>query len=147
MKIREIMSTNPACCTPADTAQNVAKMMCDLNVGSIPVLVDQQKRTLIGMITDRDLCCSVLAQGLDPKKTKIQEFITINPISCRDGENIDKCERVMQEYQIRRVPVVDAENRVIGIVAQADVALKEKPEKVHKTVAEISKSRSSEIVA
>lgn len=147
MKIKEVMSTNPACCTPTDTIQNVAKMMCDRNVGSIPVVDDQQSRTLLGMITDRDLCCSVLAQGLDPKTTRIQEFITYNPISCRDGENIDKCERVMQEHQIRRVPVVDGENRVIGIVAQADVALKEKPEKVHKTVAEISKSRSSEIAA
>jgi CBS domain-containing protein len=145
MKIKEVMSTNPDCCTPIGTAQNVAKMMCDLNVGSIPVGDDQQSRTLIGMITDRDLCCSVLAQGLDPKATRIQEFITYNPISCRDGENIDKCERVMQEHQIRRVPVVDGDNRVIGIVAQADVALKEKPEKVHKTVVEISKSRSSEI--
>lgn len=145
MKIKEVMSTNPACCTPIDTAQNVAKMMCALNVGSIPVVDDQQSRTLIGMITDRDLCCSVLAQGPDPKATRIQEFITYNPISCRDGENIDKCERVMQEHQIRRVPVVDGDNRVIGIVAQADVALKEKPEKVHKTVVEISKSRSSEI--
>lgn len=147
MKIKEVMSTNPACCTPIDTAQNVAKMMCDLNVGSIPVVADQQSRTLVGMITDRDLCCSVLAQGLDPKTTRIQEFITYNPISCRDGENIDKCERVMQEHQIRGVPVVDGDNRVIGIVAQADVALKEKPEKVHKTVAEISKSWSSEIAA
>ena len=147
MKIKEVMSTNPACCTPTDTIQNVAKMMCDRNVGSIPVVDDQQSRTLLGMITDRDLCCSVLARGLDPKTTRVQEFITYNPVSCRDGENIDKCERVMQEHQIRRVPVVDGENRVIGIVAQADVALKEKPEKVHKTVAEISKSRSPEIAA
>ena len=147
MKIREVMSQNPACCAPEDTAQHVAKTMCDLNVGSIPVVADQQSRTLVGMITDRDLCCSVLAQGLDSKTTRIQEFITYNPVSCREGENIEKCERVMQEHQIRRVPVVDGENRVIGIVAQADVALKERPEKVHKTVSEISKSRTSEIAA
>ena len=99
MKIREVMSTNPACCTPADTAQNVARTMCELNVGSIPVVADQQSRTLGGMITDRDLCCSVLAQGLDSRTTAIQEFITYNPVSCREGENIDRCERVMQEHQ------------------------------------------------
>ena len=146
MKIREVMSTNPTCCIPNDTAQSVAKMMCDLNVGSLPVVADHQSRTLVGMITDRDLCCSVLAQGLD-SKTMIQDFIADSPVSCREGENIDRCERVMQEHQIRRVPVVDGENRVIGIVAQADLALKDKPEKVHKTVAEISKSRTSEIAA
>lgn len=65
MKVKEVMSVNPACCTPNDSAQNVAKMMCDLNVGSIPVVVDHQSRALVGMITDRDLCCRVLAPGLE----------------------------------------------------------------------------------
>ena len=98
MKIKEVMSTNPACCTTNDTAQNVAKMMCDLNVGSIPVVIDHQSRALVGMITDRDLCCRVLAHGLDSKSTRIQEFITYNPATCRDGENVDQCERLMQEH-------------------------------------------------
>jgi len=147
MKIREIMTTNPGCCTPQDSAQNVAKMMGDLNVGSIPVVADQQSLTLVGMITDRDLCCSVLTRSMEAKTTPISEFVTYSPISCREGENIDKCERLMQEHQLRRIPIVDGENHVIGIVAQADLALKEKPEKVHQTVAEISKSKPSSGVA
>jgi CBS domain-containing protein len=147
MKVKEIMSTNPACCTANDTAQNVAKMMCDLNVGSIPVVVDHHSRALVGMITDRDLCCRILAHGMDPKSTRIQEFISYNPAACRDGENVEHCERLMQEHQIRRVPVVDRENRVVGIVVQADLALKDKPERVHKTVAEISKPTRSSILA
>ena len=148
MKVREIMSANPTCCTANDSAQSVASMMCNQNVGSIPVIADPQSRTLMGMITDRDLCCSVLARGLDPKKTRIQEFVSYSPVSCREGENIDHCERLMQEHQIRRIPVVDGENRVLGIVAQADLALKEKADKVHRTVAEISKpSRPSAIAA
>ena len=104
-------------------------------------MIDRQLRTLVGMITDRDLCCSIVARGLDAKTTPIQELITHNPVTCRDGENLEKCERLMQEHQVRRVPVVDGENHVIGIVAQADLALKDKPEKVHKTVAAISKSK------
>ena len=147
MKVKEIMSVNPACCTPDDSAQNVAKMMCDLNVGSIPVVADHQSRSLIGIITDRDLCCRVLAHGLDGKSTPIQEFITYNPAICRDGENVGNCERLMQEHQVRRIPVVDKENQVIGIVAQADLALKDKPERVHKTVAEISKNTRPSIAA
>ena len=139
MKVKEAMSVNPTCCTPNDTVQHVAKMMCDLNVGSIPVIADHQSRSLMGIITDRDLCCRVLALGLNATSTPIQEFVTYNPAICRDGENVETCERLMQEHQVRRIPVVDKENSVIGIVAQADLALKDKAERVHKTVAEISK--------
>jgi len=114
--------------------------MCDRNVGSIPVVMDQQSRKLVGVITDRDLCCSVVATGLDPKNVTIEKSMTLNPVTCREGENVENCERLMQEHQIRRIPIVDAEDRVIGIVAQADLALKDNPERVSKTVAEISKT-------
>jgi CBS domain-containing protein len=142
MKVREVMTTNPVCCTITDTAQKVARIFRDKQIGSLPVVADQQSQKLIGMITDRDLCCSVVADGLDAKSTTIERFISLNPVSCRDGENLDKCERAMQEHQIRRIPVVDAEGKCIGIVSQADLALKDKPEKVSKTVAEISKPAS-----
>src|SRR6266700_5867371 len=139
MKIREIMSRDPTCCVLSDSAQTVAKILCDRNIGSMPVVANQQSRKLVGMITDRDLCCSVVAQGMDPKTTPIEKLITLAPLTCRDGENIEVCERLMQAHQIRRIPIVDAEDRVIGIVSQADLALKDKPERVSKTVAEISK--------
>ena len=143
MKIREAMSPNPICCLPTDSAQRVARTMCDHNVGSIPVVLDQDSRKLVGMITDRDLCCSVIADGLDPKSVTIEKLMTLNPVTCREGENVENCERLMQEHQIRRMPIVDAENYVIGIVVQADLALKDKPERVSKTVAEISKTSES----
>jgi CBS domain-containing protein len=71
-----------------------------------------------------------LLRVLDPKTTPIQQYMRQNPVVCRDGENLDGCERAMQKHQIRRIPVVDADGRCIGIVSQADIALKEKPEKV-----------------
>lgn len=147
MKIREAMSPNPTCCLPSDSAQKVARMLCDHNVGSLPVVDNQQTRRLLGMITDRDLCCSVVAQGLDPKTTSIEKFISLNPVTCRDGDNLEKCERAMQEHQLRRIPIVDGEGRCIGIVSQADLALKDKGEKVSKTVAEISKPQEPSIAA
>ena len=147
MKVKEVMSVNPACCTATDSTQKVAKMMCDLNVGSIPVVVDLQSRALVGIITDRDLCCRVLANGWDSKSTQIKEFVTYNPAVCRDGENVERCERLMQEHQVRRIPVVDRENQVIGMVAQADLALKDKPERVHATIAEISKNTRGSVLA
>jgi CBS domain-containing protein len=139
MNIREVMSPNPVCCVPHDSAQKVAKILCEHNVGSIPVIENEQSRKLVGMITDRDLCCAVIAAGLDPKSTPIANFMARSPVSCRDGDDLDKCERAMQEHKIRRIPVVDGEGHCIGIVSQADLALKEKPEKVSKTLAEISK--------
>ncbi len=147
MKIREVMSANPICCLPGDTAQQVAQMMCDHNIGCIPVVVDQQSRKLVGMITDRDLCCSVIAGGLDPRTTKIERFVSAELVTCRDGENIDKCERAMQQYQVRRIPIVDGEDRVIGIVSQADLALKAKPDKVSQTVKAISDSKQPGVAA
>jgi CBS domain-containing protein len=140
MKIRDMMTANPICCVPTDSAQRVARIMCDESVGSIPVVMDQESRRLVGVITDRDLCCSVVADGLDPKATPIEKFMTLNPITCREEENVETCEGLMQEHQIRRTPIVDAHDHLIGIVAQADLALRDRPERVSKTVAEISRS-------
>jgi len=147
VKIREIMSRDPACCVLRDTAQTVAKILCDRNIGSMPVVADQQSQKLVGMITDRDLCCSVIAEGMDLKTTQIRTLLTLAALTCRDGENIETCERLMQEHQVRRIPIVDAEDRVIGIVSQADLALRDKPERVSKTVAEISKASQPSIAA
>jgi CBS domain-containing protein len=147
MKIREVMSPNPVSCLPTDSAQRVARIMCDHNIGSVPVVMDQDSRKLVGVLTDRDLCCSVVAHGLDPKTTTIEKFMTLNPVICREEEDVENCERLMQEHQIRRIPIVDAEGAVIGIVAQADVALKDKPERVSKTVAEISKPAEPSVAA
>lgn len=143
MKIREVMTKDPVFCEPSDSAQKVARLLCEQNIGSVPVVADAQSRKLIGMLTDRDLCCSVVAEGLDPKTTSIDGLFSVHPVTCRDGENVEKCERAMQEHQIRRIPVVDGNGCCIGIVSQADLALKERPEKVSKTVAEISKPEPS----
>ena len=147
MKVREAMSANPVCCLPSDTAMKVAATLREQNIGSMPVVADHDSRRLVGMITDRDLCCTVIADGLDPRKTAIEKFATANPVSCRDGENVEHCERLMQEHQIRRIPIVDGEGRCIGIVAQADLALKDKPERISRTVAEISKPEQKPSIA
>jgi CBS domain-containing protein len=139
MKIRDIMTPEPVCCTPEDSAQKVATMLRDQDIGSMPVVLDQSSRKLAGVITDRDLCCNVVAQGLDPAETKVDRIFSIHPITCRDGENIAACEQLMEQHQIRRIPVIDGEGCCIGIVSQADLALHEKPEKVSKVMAEVSK--------
>ena len=139
MKVREVMTRDPACCIPEDTAQKVAMMLRDQDIGSMPVVLEQSSRKLVGVITDRDLCCKVVAKGLDSATTKIDRIFSLNPISCREGENVNGCEELMQRHQVRRIPVVDVEGCVIGIVSQADLALREAPERVSRTLAEISK--------
>jgi CBS domain-containing protein len=147
MKVQDAMTPDPVCCLTTDNAQKVAEILCKQDIGSIPVVTDHESRKLIGMITDRDLCCSVVADGLDAQTTPIEKFVSLNPVACREGENLDDCERLMQEHQVRRIPIVDGDGRVTGIVSQADLALKDRPEKVAKTVAEVSKPQASAPVA
>ena len=147
MKVRDAMTLDPVCCLTTDSAQKVAGILSKQGIGSMLVVSDHESRKLIGIITDRDLCCSVVAKGLNPQSTPIENFISRNPFACREGDSLDNCERLMQEHKVRRVPIVDADGRVIGIVSQADLALKDKPEKVAKTVAEVSRPPSSTPVA
>lgn len=139
MKVREIMTADPVCCLPEDTVQKVAATLRDKNIGAMPVVLDQGSRKLVGVITDRDLCCRALANGSNATTTRIDRIFSSNPVTCREGENVSHCEQLMQEHQVRRIPVVDGEGRCIGMVTQADLALKEKPEKVSKVLAAISK--------
>jgi len=136
MKVQDVMSKNPSTCRPNDTAQHVAKLLKDRNIGSVPVVADGSR--LEGIITDRDLCLGIVAEGLDPKNTTIERLVTRNPVTCHADDNLENCERVMQEHQVRRIPVVDEKMQVIGIVSQADLALKDKSDRVQQTVAKIS---------
>ena len=142
MNVREIMTPNPVCCLPEDSAQTVESIMCQYNIGSVPVVSDRNSEKLAGIVTDRDLCCTIVAQGLDPATTAIRPFMHDNPVSCRPDETLESCERTMQKHQIRRIPVTDERGRCIGIVAQADLALSHDPQHVHQTIAEISRTRT-----
>ncbi len=141
MNVREVMTSNPVCCLPEDTAQTVARTMCESNVGSVPIVTDRESRKLTGIVTDRDLCCTIIAQGLDPAST-VRPFMRENPVACRPDEDLESCERAMQKHQVRRIPVIDQQGRCIGIVAQADIALALDPQHVYQTVAEISRKRA-----
>ena len=144
MKVHEVMTQHPVCCHAGDTAQAVAKLLRDADVGSMPVIGKSGR--LEGIITDRDLCCSIVAEGLDPTATSIRDFIKKDPIGCRGEQSLDSCERLMQTHQIRRIPVIDGDGYCIGIVSQADLVRSEPSDKVHQTIAEISKPSRTLIV-
>lgn len=137
--VKNIISKNLHCCTPFDTAQAAAKTMKAQGVGALPVVSDTTDRKLEGIVTDRDLCCSVVAAGRLAETTRIADVMTRNPITCRAENTLEDCEELMQKHQVRRLPVTDEQGRCVGMVAQADVALHGPAGMVAKMVAGISK--------
>jgi CBS domain-containing protein len=111
------------------------------NVGSIPVIENEQTQKLIGIVTDRDLALKIVAEGRDPKSTKVDAVMTHKVVTCRAEDDLQKALDAMAEHQLRRIPIVDANNRVVGIIAQADVATRvDQPEKTAEMVKEISQA-------
>jgi CBS domain-containing protein len=120
LEAKDVMSPNPQCCRAEQTLNDVAKMMVECNCGEIPVVDDD--RQLVGVVTDRDIVCRVVAQGKNPSAVTAREAMTTPVISVMLASSLDAVMGRMEEHQIRRVPVVDAEGRCCGIIAQADVA-------------------------
>ena len=140
MLVKEVMSKNLVWCTPSDTAQTAAKLMKDRGVGALPVVSEDVSKKLEGIVTDRDLCCTVVAGAQLAEATRVGEVMTSGPVTCAPENTLDDCERLMQKHQVRRIPVIDAQGHCVGIVAQADIALHAPAGLVAKTLAEISKS-------
>lgn len=127
MKCQEVMTDNPVCCLPEDTAGQAARLMRREHLGSIPVISDERSRTLIGIVTDRDLAIKVVAETRDPNHTQIFDVMTRAIIVCRGADDVSTAIKAMREYQIRRVPIVDFDGRIIGIISQGDVTLRIQP--------------------
>lgn len=115
------MTDNPVCCVPSDTVQRVASVMKDEDVGCLPVVDEHISGRLVGVITDRDVCCRVTAAGHDPQSTAIEPYITRNVITCLADDELEHCLELFRKHGIHRVPVVDEKNRCIGMIALADV--------------------------
>jgi CBS domain-containing protein len=122
MRASEIMTENPEVVTPEATVADAAKRMKELNVGIIPVVESEQSRRLKGVVTDRDLAIRVLAEGKDAK-AKVGDCMTSDVETVNKNDSVRDVLRVMEREQVRRVPVVDRENRLVGIIAQADLAV------------------------
>jgi CBS domain-containing protein len=121
MKASDIMTTDPTCCSPNSTAREAARMMLENDCGSLPVCEKDGYDRIIGMVTDRDLAVRILAPG-KPPDTPIREAMSLRVVSCRPDDDLDRVERLMAENQVRRLPVVDAQGRCVGMIAQADLA-------------------------
>jgi CBS domain-containing protein len=144
MKCSEIMTSDPKFCVIAETAFQSAQLMKSEDVGSIPIVSDRETRILKGIVTDRDLVLKVVAEGRDPKTTPVEEVMTTEVATCRADDDADQAIELMQQHQVRRIPIVDGDGRLVGIISQADVATRvDEPEKTAEVVEEISKAAST----
>ncbi|HET7584269.1 MAG TPA: CBS domain-containing protein [Gemmatimonadaceae bacterium] len=148
MKAQELMTPSPACCTPEDTVQDAARLMQECDCGLIPVVEDRESHRIVGTITDRDIAVRAAARGMGPD-TRVRDVMSTNPSYTSVDAEVSEVERIMSDRQVRRVPVVDGDRRVVGIIAQADLAraVSRSPQvserEVHRVVERISQPSES----
>jgi CBS domain-containing protein len=141
MKCSEVMTKDPSCCLPTDTVFDAAQLMKSEDVGPIPIVNDKQAKKLAGIVTDRDLALKVVAEGLDPKQTKIEEVMTTGVQTCGPDDDVSDVLQLMEQHHVRRVPIVNDQDCLVGIIAQADVATRiDQADKTHEVVEEISRA-------
>jgi CBS domain-containing protein len=120
MRIAEIMTQDPEVITSNFVLKDAALMMRELDVGMLPIGKDDR---LVGMLTDRDITIRATAEGRDPTKTQVHEVMTQEVVYCFEDQDVSEAAKLMQERQIRRLPILDREKRLIGIVSLGDVAV------------------------
>jgi CBS domain-containing protein len=140
-KCEKVMTKKTVCCLPNDTVAKAARLMKRENVGAIPVIENQQTQKLVGIVTDRDLALKIVAGGRDAKSTQVKAVMTRQVVTCHPEDDLQKALDAMSEHQLRRIPVVDKDNKILGIIAQADVATRlNRPEKIAEMVKQISQA-------
>jgi len=117
--VRDAMTENPRSIGASASVVEAARLMRDEHIGSLPITDDEE---LVGMITDRDITTRVVAEAADPKMTSVGDVVSRDLISVEPDENLEEAVQLMASHQVRRLPVVE-NGRLVGIVAQADVAL------------------------
>lgn len=136
-KVHEVMTDRPRCVTPETSVAEAAQLMKSDDIGSLPILDGEQ---LAGVVTDRDIVIRAIAEGKDPRGMPVREIASRELVKVNADEDLSTALQLMAAQQVRRLPVVDDDGRLVGILAQADVAVEAKEKAVGEMVEEISKS-------
>lgn len=140
-KCSDVMTENLVYSSPEDTVSHVAQLMKKEDIGPVLIVDNEDSKRLVGIVTDRDLALKVVAEGRDPQTTKVEAVMTRKVITCRADDDVENAMKAMAQYQLRRIPVVDKDGRLVGIISQADVATRVgEPERTAEVVREISES-------
>jgi len=140
-KSSDVMTRDLVYSSPDDIVADVAQLMKKEDIGPVLIVRESSEgKRLVGIVTDRDLAIKVVGEGRDPQNTKVESVMTREVITCRADEDVQHAMRAMAEYQLRRIPVVDGDGMLVGIISQADVATRlNEPETTAEVVREISK--------
>jgi CBS domain-containing protein len=138
--VRDVMTRGVRTVSPSQSLAEAAEVMRGEDVGSVPV---EAEGRLIGIVTDRDIVTRAVAERRDPQTVKVDEVASRELVTVEPEHDLDEALALMARHQVRRLPVVE-EGRLVGMLAQADVALEAKEKKVGETIEEISKPTSTE---
>jgi CBS domain-containing protein len=138
MKVSDIMTPNPECCTPDDNLVDAAKIMEKIDVGFIPIVESRDTRKAIGVLTDRDIAIRAVAQGRDPNECTVKDVMTDDLVCIGPDESAERAKELMEEHQLHRVLVCDEQGSAVGVVATADVARALSEHEVGETTKSIS---------
>ena len=137
--VRDVMTPSVRIASPSQSLAEAAQMMKSEDAGSIPVV---ENGRVVGILTDRDITVRAVAEGADPKATRVADIASGDPVTVGPEENLDEALALMARHQVRRLPVVEA-NQLIGILSQADVALESKDKKSGELLEQISQPSST----
>jgi CBS domain-containing protein len=138
MRVGDLMTASVQCCTANTPVQQVAALMLDNDCGLIPVVDDLNNGRVVGVVTDRDIVVRLLATGRNPLDATAADAMSGDIFTCTPQTSVDDCCSLMEERQVRRIPVVDEAGKIVGIVAQADVARQASKERTAEVVREVS---------
>ncbi len=143
MLCREMMTADPRYCRPDDTLLQAVEIMRTEDVGPVPVVKDDAHRQLVGIVTDRDIVVKAVAKSRDPQSTRVSEVMSRDLLTCGTEDDHSDAVALMAQHQVRRIPVVNAEGSLVGIISQADVARDANKQDVGEMVEEISEGAGS----
>lgn len=141
-KCRDVMTKDPVCCLASDTVSAAAQLMRERDIGVLPVVSDASAKVLVGIVTDRDLALRVVAAARDPRQCPVEDIMSRPVVTCSPDDDYRKALDLMEQYLVRRIPQIDNSGRLVGLISQADVALRVHDEaKTAEVVTEISRPR------
>jgi len=133
------MTKDVVTCTPENTIAEVARLMKTEDIGPVLIVDNEQSKTLVGIVTDRDIVVKAIAEGKDVKTTRVGDVMSKKLVTCRADDDVDIAMKAMAQFQLRRIPVGGENMKLLGIISQADVATRvDAPEKTGEVVKEIS---------
>lgn len=142
-KCSDVMTRDVVTCTPESNIVDAARLMKTEDIGPVLVVDNETNRTLVGIITDRDIVLKVIAEGQDVGSARVGDAMSKKLVTCRADDDVEVAMQSMAQFQLRRIPVVEENMRLVGIISQADVATRvDAPEKTGEVVKEISQENT-----